>query len=200
MKFQLLIMSTFLLTSLQPKAFSHPHVFIHNSVTFVFDNKGLAGFKVYWVFDEMFSNTLILDYDKNGNGNFELSEIKKLEKGAFSNLKNFDYFTHIKIKGKPFKVRFFKDFSAKITKNKVVYIFFLPCHIRAVSSFKEVNISVHDKTFYCTVFLMKDQIFFENDSPFDHHHQIAKNPKEAFYYGQIYPEEIILKFRTKKDV
>ena len=197
MNFRFLILSIFLFALVQTNALSHPHVFIHNGITFIFDDKGLAGFKLDWVFDEMFSNMLIHDYDKNKNGKFEDAEIKELKEGAFSNLKNFDYFTNVKINGKPFKVRFVRDFSAKIIKNRIVYQFIVPCHVKATSPFKKINISVHDKTFYCSVFLINDQIFFKNGSSYDYNYRIAKNTKEAFYYGQVYPEEIILRFRLK---
>ena len=199
MKFRLLILVVFLFGSIQTKAFCHPHVFINNASTFVFDDKGLSGFKMDWVFDEMFSNMIIHDYDKNKNGKFDNSEIEKIRKGAFANLKKFDYFTFVKVNGKSFKVRFVKDFSAKITKNRVVYHFFVPCHVRAAPFFKEIRISVYDKTFYCSVFLMKDQISFENGLSFEHRHRIVKNTKEAYYYGQISPLDIVLGFRSKDE-
>ena len=91
----------FLLFALNPQsAFPHPHVFIDNTVAIVFDGEGLAGFRLYWLFDEMFSNMLIHDYDKNGDGKFEEGEIKGLKRGAFSNLKKFNYFIRLKVNGK----------------------------------------------------------------------------------------------------
>ncbi|MBW7957044.1 MAG: DUF1007 family protein [Deltaproteobacteria bacterium] len=80
---------------LAPSAWSHPHMSIDNSVTAVFDANGLAGFRLEWTFDEMSSSIFILDFDVNKNGRLEKSEIAALEKGAFSNLKNFEYFTNI---------------------------------------------------------------------------------------------------------
>jgi len=56
---------------------------------------------------------------------------------------------------------------------------------------------VYDISFYCSIFLMKTNVSLENSSLFDTHYKITKNKKEPYYYGQIYPEEIILKFRTK---
>lgn len=175
----------------------HPHVFVYNSIKVVFDKKGLAGFKIKWVFDEMFSNIIIHDFDKNRNGHFEPSEVGDVKNGAFSNLKNFDYFTHIKINGKAIKVKFVKDFSAMIKDNTLIYRFFVPCHVRAISSFKEVKISIYDMTFYCSVFLTKNPIGFENASHYELHHRIERNKKEAYYYEQVYPEEIIVRFRWK---
>ena len=180
-----------------PVLFPHPHVFIYNSIKAVFNEKGLAGFKMKWVFDDMFSNMIIHDFDKNKNGHFEPSEIGDIKNGAFSNLKNFDYFTHIKINGKVFKVKFVKDFSAKIKDNILIYRFFVPCHVRAVSSFKEVKISIYDISFYCSVFLTRNPIGFESASPYELHHRIRRNKKDAYYYGQVYPEEITLEFKLK---
>ena len=177
--------------------FSHPHVFIYNSIKVVFDEKGLTGFNLKWAFDDMFSSMIINDFDKNKNGHFEPSEIETLKNGAFSNLKEFDYFTHIKINKKPFKVTFVKDFSAEIKDNILIYRFFVPCHVQAVSSFKEVKIAIYDSSFYSSVFLTKNPISFEDAAYYEHDFQISKNTKEAYYYGQIYPEEITLRFRLK---
>ena len=177
----------------------HAHVWIRNAVIVHFDKDGMAGFKQEWVFDEMFSNMIIHDFDKNQNGKFEPAEVKEVKKGAFSNLKKFDYFTHVKINGKPFRVKFVKDFHAKIVKNIVVYHFFVPCHIKATLSYKEIRIGIYDKSFYTSANLLKNQIFFKNDSEYEHQHKVEINKKEPYYYGQIYPEEIVLRFRKKNE-
>jgi len=192
-----LALTAFLVFAIAPVSFSHPHVFIYNSIKIVFDKNGLAGFKVKWVFDDMFSNMIINDYDKNKNLRFDPYEIGLIKNGAFSNLKKFDYFTHIKVYEKSFKVKLIKNFSAKIKDNTLIYRFFVPCHIRASSSFKEVKISIYDNTFYCSVFLTKNPVGFENTLPFELHHLIGKNKKDAYYYGQVYPKEITLRFKLK---
>jgi ABC-type uncharacterized transport system substrate-binding protein len=176
---------------------AHSHVWVHHGVTIHFDQNGLAGFKQEWVFDEMFSNMIIHDFDKNQDGQFEPTEIKAVEKGAFSNLKNFEYFTHIKIDGKPFKVNFVKDFKAEIVNNVVVYHFFVPCHVKALSSFKEIRLALYDKSFYTSLTLVKERILFKNDLGFEHKHRVELNKDEPYYYGQVYPEEVILRFRKK---
>jgi ABC-type uncharacterized transport system substrate-binding protein len=178
-------------------ASGHAHEWIHYAVIFHFDRNGLAGFRQEWVFDEMFSQMIIHDYDRNQNGSFEPEEVKNVRKGAFSNLKNFGYFTHVKINGKPFQVKYVKTFNAKIVKDRVVYHFFVPCHVKAVASYKEIRLAVYDESFYTSITLLKDQVLFEHDEGFTHHHEVALNEEEPFYFGQVYPEEIILKFRKK---
>ena len=191
---QVLILSIPAFTS-----WSHPHVFLYSTVKVVFDDKGLSGVQVDWVFDEMFSSMIILDFDKNSNRKFEPAEIESVKNGAFENLRQFDYFIHIKIDGKPFKVKYVKDFSAEIIEGKMAYRFFVPCHVRAEGSSKEVRLSIYDSTFYSSVFLQKNPITYENRNAYKVEHSIKKNRAEAYYYGQVYPEEIILKFRQKNE-
>lgn len=178
-------------------AWAHPHVFVYTSVNVVFDEKGLAGFQLRWRFDEMFSSTILLDFDRNGNKSFEPPEIEKLKADAFANLCHFNYFTHIKINGRNFKVQFVKDFSAAIEKDRLVYQFFVPCHVSALDTFKKVQLSVYDHTFYCSVFWVNNPVAYQNHALYAVEHRIARNKAEAYYYGQIYPDEITLRFKRK---
>ena len=195
--FQIFMGFTFLLVLSVPLSRSHPHVFVYNGVTVVFDKNGLAGFEISWAFDEMFSSMIILDFDKNRNGRFEPSEITGVEKGAFSNLREFDYFTHIKIDKKPFKVKYVKDFSAEIENNILIYRFFIPCHVRATRTWKETKISVYDREYYTSVFMAKDPIVLKNHGSFEVHRRIEKNKTDSYFYDQIYPDEATVRFRLK---
>jgi ABC-type uncharacterized transport system substrate-binding protein len=176
---------------------SHPHVFIYSAVEIVFDENGLSGFDIRWQFDEMFSSMIFLDYDKNGNRQFESSEMALVQKEAFVNLRKFNYFTHIKINGEPFKVQFVTDFSARINKDNLIYRFFVPCHVQAIENIKTVKVAIYDQTFYSSVFLIQNPVAYKNGSSFDVDHTIEKNKDDAYYFGQIYPEEITLNFRRK---
>jgi len=178
-------------------AWPHPHVFIHTAVDAVFDDKGVAGFRIRWVFDEMFSGMIRMDYDRNGNRQFEPGEVAAVEKGAFSNLKKFDYFVHIRIDEKPFRVQFVKDFSAGLEGDQMTYSFFVPCHVRATPAQKEIRISVYDPEFYSSIFLIRDPLGLENREPFEVSYRVEENPDEAFYYGQIVPKEIRMRFKQK---
>ncbi len=193
------LLALMLLLGFRGVSWSHPHVFFDSTVTVVFDEKGITGFKITWVFDEMFSSMMIHDFDTNGNGRFEASEGESLRKGAFSNLRHFDYFVHITIGDALFKVKYVTDFSADIMEDTMIYRFFVPCHIRATGTFKEVCLSVYDRTFYCSVFLSEDPVTYENGAPYQIEQSIETNSDKAYYYGQIYPEEIKVRFKQKND-
>jgi len=180
--------------------YPHPHVFIVNMLTIAFDDKGLAGTRVSWGFDEFFSSMIAGDYDKNRNSKLEKSEIAMIKKEAFSYLANFDYFTFIKIDGKPFKVKWVTDFSAALSDGKLTYEFFIPCHVKASTTFREVTIAQYDPTYYSAVFFGKNKpVRIEAGPNFDTSFKIAENLKESYYYGMVHPVDVILKFRLKNE-
>jgi len=128
------------------------------------------------------------------------SEIDAIEKEAFDNLANFDYFTVIRIGGKSFKVKYVRDFSAALKEGKLIYDFFMPCHVKAISTFKEVVISQYDPTYYTDMSLDEGQpVMIEGDSGFETSCRISKNPKVSYYFGLVHPIETIVRFRLKNE-
>jgi len=183
-----------------PATYSHPHVFVVNNITIIFDDHGFSGIRVNWGFDEFFSSMIAGDYDKNRNKKLEKPEITMIKKEAFSYLANFDYFSFIKIDGKPFKVKWVTDFSAALSDGKLTYEFFIPCHVKATSAFKEITIAQYDPTYYSAVFFGKNKpVKIEARPNFETSFKIAKNLKESYYYGMVHPVEVILNFRLKND-
>ncbi len=178
---------------------AHPHVFIDNAITIVFNQEELAGIEVNWLFDEMFSSMIIHDYDENKNGVFDLAEIEAIKNGAFSNLGKFNYFTRIKINGEPFIVQLVEKFSVFMQDNCVVYNFFIPCKLKTEICYKEIKISIYDDSYYVDILeLDKDVIQFKGDSFVEYEYELRDDTGNPYYFGQIFPQEVILKFKKKK--
>ncbi|GAU09724.1 hypothetical protein DPF_2455 [Desulfoplanes formicivorans] len=176
---------------------AHPHVYVDARVDVIFDDAGLSGFRVTWVFDEMFSNMIAFDFDTNGNGRFDAGEVEGVRKGAFSNLREFGYFTRIRIGGKPFAVQFVKDFSATLHDGVMTYAFFIPCHVRAAATVKKIRLSMYDDTYYTDIALASDPVKMVGAERFGADWEVKENPADAFYYGQIFPEDIIITFKER---
>jgi ABC-type uncharacterized transport system substrate-binding protein len=193
-----LALTAFLLFATGNVSNSHPHVFIQNSLRIVFNQQGLASVQVKWVFDEFFTSMIADEFDKNHNNKFEKPEITDIERGAFANLVKFNYFSFIKINGKAFTVKYVSDFSASLAGGNLIYTFVIPCHVKAITTFKEFVISQYDPTYYTRVALAKDRpVSLEGASAFEVRYRISKNIKEAYYYGQVHPVEVILKFKRR---
>jgi ABC-type uncharacterized transport system substrate-binding protein len=102
---------------------AHPHIWIRATATMQFADGKITGIRHEWMFDDFFSNALISDFDKNKNKQFDPDEVKELEANAFVALKEFGYFTHVKVGGKAVTIETTRDFTPSIKDGKVVYTF-----------------------------------------------------------------------------
>src|SRR5690242_3661369 len=80
-----------LLTSAGSPASAHPHVFIDNRIAFVFDGARMTGFREIWVFDDIFSDQLLQQFDADHDGHLSNAESDALAKGTLPNLAHFHY-------------------------------------------------------------------------------------------------------------
>ena len=180
-------------------AISHPHVFIVQRIQVVFDDKGLAGFRIEWKFDEMFSSMIATDYDKNKNKYLEPDEVAVIKENAFSYISNYNYFTFVRIEGKPFQVKYVKDFSAKLVGNKLTYEFLVPCHVAAMSSFKRIIIATYDPSYYTAIFFAKKHpAALANADRFQVESAIKEDKATSIYYDMVHPWGLFLDFRKKQ--
>lgn len=177
---------------------AHPHTYIANRFTVLFDDRGMAGIRVNWVFDKFFSTMILEDYDGNHNGALEPAEVQSIKKGAFSFLVNHGYFVHIKIDGKPFEVKFVTDFTARIRRGALIYEFTVPCHVSAAGKPRQIRVAPYDPTFYTLIlFAETGAVQIKGGAKFKVDHKIEKNPEEAYYNGMVQPYEMILEFQLK---
>jgi ABC-type uncharacterized transport system substrate-binding protein len=179
-------------------SFAHPHVFIDNRIGVVFNERGLEGFNHEWTFDEMFSSTIIQEFDLNADGKFNEDEIKEVKKGAFSNLKEYDYFTEIEVNGQQFEIQGINNFYAEIDSGVMIYEFFMPCEVVATSESQEVKIAVFDPTYFVQVLLTPKETFrFIDTLNVGFNYEVFDDEENSYYYGQIIPEALKVKFKKK---
>ncbi len=175
----------------------HPHVFIAQQTHVVFDQKGLAGIRVKWAFDEMFSTMILDDFDLDRNGALDQTEVAAVKEGAFSYIASYNYYIHIKIEGKPFAVKFIKDFNAEVVKGSLVYEFFIPCHVTAMPAPKEIVISPYDPEFYSAIYFPdKGYLMFENADNFTITSKADIDRNTLIYYDTVNPYALFLTFKA----
>ena len=85
----------------------------------------MVGIHQHWEFDEIFSSFVIKQHDHDRNGKFDQVEIASVQKEAFSNLHEYDYFTHVRVDGKKMALDQVEDFRATIKKGILIYEFTL---------------------------------------------------------------------------
>lgn len=188
-----------LLFMIVPKSYAHPHVFIDAKVGFVFDNHNLTEIEITWIFDEIYSSGLILDFDEDANGQFDQHEISVLRQDAFSATQDFQYFVRIFIDEDEFTQRQINRFSASIVNNQVVYTFSIACQYQPSSSdYTEIEVLIYDETYYIEMTIEdKNAVSFESIENVDYNYRMIENYEKAYYFDQIAPQGVILTFKDK---
>lgn len=141
------------LVAVPAPALAHPHVWIDNVTTFVFAERRLGGVRLTWTFDGFFGAAIIRRFDENRNGKFEPAELAKLDAGAFANLKEYKYFTHILLDGKELPEIGIRDFAASVRNGQLVYEFTVPLPAPVDPAAVEVIVTVYDESHFVEVAL-----------------------------------------------
>jgi ABC-type uncharacterized transport system substrate-binding protein len=175
-------------------ASAHPHVFIDNRVTFLFAGKKLVGFRENWLFDDVFSDQLMQEYDADGDGKISPAESDKLGHDTLPNLAQFHYFTYIWADGKALPKITPTDFHAG-AKDKLVTFDFLVSLPQPVDA-SAIALEVNDREYFVEVLLAKDHpISFRDKAGNDVtgcQASVTKDEKNAYYGGFVFPQRITL--------
>jgi ABC-type uncharacterized transport system substrate-binding protein len=176
---------------------AHPHVWIDAVVTFVFEDGQLVGLRHHWKFDEFFGSFVIEEYDADGDGAFDAAELGAIRAGAFSNLREFDYFTHLRINGAKLPLQEVSSFTARIEDGVLVYEFAMPLPEPVDPGENSFAASVYDVEYYVEVLLDQyDPVRFEGIPSGGCTYEIHEDAENPIYYGMVYPLAITLNCAT----
>lgn len=179
-------------------SWSHPHIFIVQRLDVAFDDKGMAGIRVQWKFDDMFASMIAEDHDVNKNGTLEPPEVKTVKEKAFSYISKDNYFLSVKIDNQPFQVKFITGFNAVLIDNRLEYHFFVPCHVSADVHIKKITVAAYDPSYYSAIFFAKKQpVSLTAADPYEVNTAIREDPDTKIYFDMIHPWTLFLEFRLK---
>ncbi|PTM94277.1 DUF1007 family protein [Mycoplana dimorpha] len=86
-------------------ALSHPHIFAEARLEVVAGDDGtITELRNVWRFDEMFSSSVVLDFDNNSNLKLDPDELAEVGQVVLESLEEFSYYTSITEDGKSVKV------------------------------------------------------------------------------------------------
>ena len=189
----LLVLLTMLLgDSLRP-AVAHPHVFVTDSVTFVFDGSGrVTAFRMDWLFDDFFSAGLLEDFDADGNGRFDAAEIAALREGAFVSLRDYGWFTHFYLDGVEQASPEPSSFEAVAEGELVRYRFELPLAEPIDPAATRLEVAVYDQEYYVEVLLDETAPAVLDGAPPACRYSVAEDSARAYYFDMVYPQMIRL--------
>lgn len=152
---------------------AHPHTFI-DVFLHITGEKNAQKIEIVWLFDEMTSAPLLMDFDVNKNGQFGKEEIADFKKTVFDDLKKFSYYTHLKVAGKTIKIDP-KSFDLRQEKNRLTLTFKIDLEPFAN---QKKTIGFWDEELLCAFELKKEHIHTSL-------HYTLKEVSNAYYYGYL---------------
>jgi tRNA threonylcarbamoyladenosine biosynthesis protein TsaE len=167
---------------------AHPHVWIDAKATVIFTKGKVTAIHMRWTFDPLFTAMVMGEHDKDKNKSFNKAEAVDIQKNAFSNLKNYSYFTHLRLNGKPAKVSRVRGFKPTFVKGKLVYDFTVLLD-KPVDPLKtRFGFGVYDETYYIEIqFDEKTPVAKTGRGSAGCTYKIAVDKKHPFYSGIIFP-------------
>jgi len=180
-------------------AWAHPHVWVDTTVTALVKDGKVVALRQDWSFDEDFTATVLADVRKvNGMAAmaqakpFTPGEMAKLKQDAFSNLKNYNYFTHVWSGAKAVPVgKEVTGFSARMEGERLAYTFTLPLAAPVDVKAGPLAIGVWDDTYYVDVGpATKAPGGVEGDGSAACHSRVVESKEHAIYNGSIYPKMV----------
>lgn len=138
-----------LATLLAPSlAFAHPHIFAEARLEVVSDDKAeVSELRNVWRFDELFSSSVVLDFDKNSNAMLDPDELKEVGQTVLESLSEYNYYTTILDNGKTIKVNKPESINVDYKDGQLLMMFAIkpaePMPLKGKLSF-----GVYDPTMY----------------------------------------------------
>ena len=174
-------------------AAAHPHVWITGVTTFVFEDRQLVALRHRWTFDEFFGSFVIEEHDLDGDGGLDPAETAALREGAFDNLEEFDYFTHLRIDGEAWPLRTIESFAAHIEDGELVYEFTLSLPQPVDPGAVDLAVGIYDPEYYVEVLLDEhDPVRFAGLPSGACTFDIREDTERPIYYGMVFPLAITL--------
>lgn len=139
-------------------AAAHPHVFADARLELTIGKDGTVEKLAHvWRFDDVFSSTVLMEFDKNGDLKLDQKELDNLAKTINSSIAEFKYFQTVLADGKDIAMAPPKHLAADFINNQLIILFeskpsqplkLLPGH--------KVSFGVYDPTFYTAIDYVSD--------------------------------------------
>lgn len=137
-------------------AWAHPHVLIDSHIIFLFEKGKVAALQLGWKFDPAFSSSLVQDFDANKDGKLSPTEIATLEKEAFQDTRQYQYFTYASTDGTAISWPIATDFKLLVQKDALLYAFRLTFPQAVDPRRQLLKVSTYEETFYIDIDIPND--------------------------------------------
>lgn len=166
-------------------ALSHPHVFAEANLEVAVDaDRNVVALRHVWRFDDLFSSTVLLEFDKNADLVLDTAELDEVGAVIHESLAEFNYFQIVSAGGKEVEMRPPERIMANFEDNQLIVLFESrpaePLHLDG-----QLDFGVYDPTFYTAIDFYEDENLVVADLPESCTRSVVRpNPDEAIAMNQ----------------
>ena len=173
---------------------AHPHVWINADVTLVFESKAIRTLEITWAFDDLYSTLIREDFDKNGDGTLDESELAEVARNQLEeNLGEFSYFTHLQIDGERLRVTEVEAFRAHFKDELLSFTFRVPLAEPVDPTKTDFAFGLYDEEYYIEFGLRRDEpIQMSGEAPGGCKSVVGFDQENPIYFGAVTPMRISL--------
>lgn len=169
----------------QGVARAHPHVFAEARLEVSVKPDGTVDrLRHVWRFDELFSSTVMLEFDANSDLLLDDAEREAVAGVVTGSIAEFGYFQRIEVSGNEIGVAPVDDLKVLFEDGQMI-IFFTAVPAQAVAIADEPSFGVFDPTFYTAIeFLDEREMVLEGAPANCGHEMVIPDPDEAIAQNQ----------------
>ncbi|THV21598.1 DUF1007 family protein [Peteryoungia ipomoeae] len=137
-------------------ALSHPHIFAEARVEIVSGDDGsFKELRHVWRFDDVFSASVLMDYDKNSDLKLDPAELKEIADTIRESLADYSYFTFVTKDGADAAIAKPDVFNVDYRENQLL-IFFVAKPKAPLTIGGKMTFGVYDPTLYTAIDFAND--------------------------------------------
>jgi len=166
-------------------ALSHPHVFAEARLdVLVSPDRQVTALRHLWRFDDLFSSTVLIEFDANRDMTLDETELAKVADVVFQSLADFDYFQVVSADGKSVKMKAPERLIADFQDNQFIVLFeSTPAEPLPLGG--KLSFGVYDPTFYTAIDFLEDEYMAVEGLPAGCSRAVVRpDPDEAIAQNQ----------------
>ncbi|MGV8936465.1 MAG: DUF1007 family protein [Allorhizobium sp.] len=153
-----LFLSCALATMAPVIAIAHPHIFAEARLEVVASDDGhVEALRNVWRFDEIFSSSVLLDFDTNADLKLDHGELVAIADTIRTSLADYDYFTFVTQDGKPIPTGKPTEFHVDFKDNQLIVLFSIAPQ-KPLKIMGKMSFGIHDPTLYTAIDFTTDDV------------------------------------------
>ena len=156
------------------QAAAHPHIFAEARLDVVVaPDATVTSMRNLWRFDDLFSSTVLVEFDKNKDLKLDDSELLEVANTIYQSLAEFDYFQLVTHDGKDVAVKPPERLIASFEANQLVVLFETTTK-EPMKLAGKVDFGVYDPTFYTAIDFSDDAHMAVENMPLSCKRQVIR--------------------------